>query len=325
MAVVIVRHGERMDYADKSWLAAQQEAGRPWDPPLTDSGKDQARQCGRRLKKLPAEHNLPVPTRVYCSPFTRCVETAEGIADTCGVGTVCIEDALVEDLCEDWYRAWGLPDSDGTWRGPVHRRTAPVDKEDLHPMAFQECESLMHAPSFMHDNVSKMVDINYTPTWSLKGQGLCWGRFETHDSVTARALNALQTLHQQHPTETIVLVTHGGPLTLLFNAMRAKEDSPCPHAGYTATVCVKPNGRGGWDYPIPCDNNHLDAALRVLVADRRRLGADRQPDGGARHAAARGSQSDDGVQRRQGRQRWRGSASGQDEARARKGADPGGG
>jgi hypothetical protein len=67
-----------------------------------------------------------------------------------------------------------------------------------------------------------------------------------------------------------------------------------------------------------------DAALRVLVADRRRLGADRQPDGGARHAAARGSQSDDGVQRRQGRQRWRGSASGQDEARARKGADPGG-
>ena len=50
------------------------------------------------------------------------------------------------------------------------------------------------------------------------------------------------------------------------------------------------------------------AALRSSVPRRRRLGADRQPDGGARHAAARGGQPDDGVQRRQGRQRWRGPA-----------------
>ena len=71
-----------------------------------------------------------------------------------------------------------------------------------------------------------------------------------------------------------------------------------------------------------CIEEH--AALRSPVLPGRCLGADRQPAGGARHAAARGSQPDDGVQRWQGWQRWRGSASGQDEAGAREGADPGG-
>ena len=32
MAIFVVRHGERADYVDRSWVA---NAERKWDPPLT--------------------------------------------------------------------------------------------------------------------------------------------------------------------------------------------------------------------------------------------------------------------------------------------------
>ena len=32
MPVIVLRHGERIDYIDRSWVG---KAERPWDPPLT--------------------------------------------------------------------------------------------------------------------------------------------------------------------------------------------------------------------------------------------------------------------------------------------------
>lgn len=67
----VMRHGERMDDAEPTWLAT---ATRPWDPPLTEKGHLQAQEKG---KKLRSEGFLV--TRILVSPFLRCVQTTAAV------------------------------------------------------------------------------------------------------------------------------------------------------------------------------------------------------------------------------------------------------
>lgn len=70
MSVWIVRHGERIDKVDKSWM--DNNVNKCHDPPLTDKGKWQAKLSGRNIRRRePNEIKY-----IYTSPFTRCVETS---------------------------------------------------------------------------------------------------------------------------------------------------------------------------------------------------------------------------------------------------------
>lgn len=64
----VMRHGERLDAADPTWIPT---AARPWDPPLTETGKLQALAVGQKFRS-----EGMVITRVLVSPFLRCVQTA---------------------------------------------------------------------------------------------------------------------------------------------------------------------------------------------------------------------------------------------------------
>ena len=44
--IIVIRHGERLDCVDYSWTDT---AARPYDPPLTESGVQQARETGKRF------------------------------------------------------------------------------------------------------------------------------------------------------------------------------------------------------------------------------------------------------------------------------------
>jgi len=90
----------------------------------------------------------------------------------------------------------------------------------------------------------------------LCGKGFCWGKFETREQLVERGLNALNVLHRKFPSESIVLVTHGGPLTLMFNALEV-EDKKVTVAGYTAVVVLLPNASGGWTAPVVADTSHV--------------------------------------------------------------------
>lgn len=129
--LVVMRHGERLDYTTRdaggNWQAS---AARPWDPPLTAHGVEQARLAGERIEALCAEHDLLPPKHFYSSPLKRCAETLSG---TLLPGVVRIENGLVESVNEDWYRSWCCPGSDGTWGGPNGKRTGtPIDEKSLH-------------------------------------------------------------------------------------------------------------------------------------------------------------------------------------------------
>lgn len=84
----IVRHGER---ADK---ARMHDDGWPDDPPLTKDGRETAKRAGAALRELAS---LPWAPAVYCSPYYRCLQTANELAAELGL-PVRVEPGLSE-LC----------------------------------------------------------------------------------------------------------------------------------------------------------------------------------------------------------------------------------
>lgn len=76
--LVLIRHGERADQvSDDPWNRTRQP--RPRDPPLTLKGRAQAQNAA---SSLIADNYLQslFPPVVYCSPLTRCLQTAAPIA-----------------------------------------------------------------------------------------------------------------------------------------------------------------------------------------------------------------------------------------------------
>ncbi|PHH64858.1 hypothetical protein CDD81_3924 [Ophiocordyceps australis] len=85
----VVRHGNRLDAADKKWHLTSPT---PYDPPLTYGGFLQARQVGNQIMayleqaKMDAQATAARPRRrrfkvvIHSSPFLRCVQTSIGIS-----------------------------------------------------------------------------------------------------------------------------------------------------------------------------------------------------------------------------------------------------
>jgi hypothetical protein len=101
----IIRHGERLDNVNLSWRG---KAIRPQDTPLSNMGHEQAKRLGKWLySKIP----IQTSTKIFCSPFIRCVQTAHGIASqleslqntgtfSSNIADICIEPGICED---PWY------------------------------------------------------------------------------------------------------------------------------------------------------------------------------------------------------------------------------
>ena len=92
-SIIVIRHGERLDCVDYTWA---ETAARPYDPPLTEKGVEQARDAGKRfVGKVCRESRDSNPTdtlthththtqEIHCivsSPFLRCLQTAQLISD----------------------------------------------------------------------------------------------------------------------------------------------------------------------------------------------------------------------------------------------------
>ena len=72
----IVRHGHRLDqYCRDSWLAHPRRSENAWDMPLSPIGEINSYAAGEELVK-----HLPTVKKIYTSPMSRCVKTAEIIS-----------------------------------------------------------------------------------------------------------------------------------------------------------------------------------------------------------------------------------------------------
>ena len=82
--VIVVRHGERLDYVTRdrgeNWIPT---SNRPWDPPLTTTGLQQAKSLESALPEILQNLGLsPNLSAVYSSPFYRCIQTASGLSSS---------------------------------------------------------------------------------------------------------------------------------------------------------------------------------------------------------------------------------------------------
>jgi broad specificity phosphatase PhoE len=89
----LVRHG-RADYTSKTFRDTPR--GPTFDPPLDETGREQARLLARRLVRLE-----PAPVAVYCSPLRRAAETVAPYAEAAGV-----EVRYLDDLMEVFIGEW---------------------------------------------------------------------------------------------------------------------------------------------------------------------------------------------------------------------------
>ena len=82
--LVLVRHGDRQDYANPTWRARIQALGRyPRDPPLSTLGHRQARQLGAAAAATLKRRGGTV--RVLSSPYLRCLQTITPLCDALDV------------------------------------------------------------------------------------------------------------------------------------------------------------------------------------------------------------------------------------------------
>lgn len=231
--VVVARHGERLDYVSRdatpstNWVAT---AAKPYDPPLTEHGMEQASTLGRHLRsELGKTLQLPAVSAIYASPFLRCRQTALAVKSGLESSTIkngsqeqgCgnhenipvrVELGLAESINEQWYRSWSLPGADGTWGYKINGQKK-YDPATLHPAAKEPVQNLLQDWKTDHS-----LDLNYRPRTSLtEPYSFDPVHLESRQRQRSRMEQALEAVLESG--RTVLLVSHGGPVTHLFEEL----------------------------------------------------------------------------------------------------------
>jgi hypothetical protein len=147
-----------------------------------------------------------------------------------------IEYGLAESINESWYRSWALPGADGTWG---FGKKSEIDPDSLHPASKAPVQPLLldwkllveDKASYDHEYESRTrVDTPY--------------RFypkhvESAEDQRSRMLNAVNLVKE--PGRTVVVFSHGGPVTHLYETITGNgwhvhgESSYCCYSIYRHT------------------------------------------------------------------------------------------
>lgn len=253
--VIAARHGERQDYLclmkGENWVST---SDRPWDPPLSDLGWKQGAALGERINQCIADLDLPRLSQVYSSPFQRTQETAVAANATFeDAPHVKLEYGLAELLSEPWFRSWSLPTSNGAWG--YHERdqsgaVLPVNLDTLHRAALHPASSIIVPP---HPPIEG-IDANHRSSTKLH-KVYCWGSFESIRDQRVRIESAARTLAKVG--ETVLLVSHGGPVTLLYEALTGEKWWVHGEASYASFTIYELTPEGKWVTLILNEHEHV--------------------------------------------------------------------
>ncbi|XWS32406.1 hypothetical protein CRYUN_Cryun23aG0156800 [Craigia yunnanensis] len=198
--VLVMRHGDRMDNFDPTWVKT---AERRWDPPLIQNCLARAFRTGRMFRTF-----LPFPIhRVFVSPFLRCVQTAsEVVAALCAVddnpnaksstGIVSIDPSKVKAL-SPFYCILRVSIEYGLCemlsREAIRLDVAPTD--GIFCFDVPQLEALLPSGTLDH-NVEQVY--KELPQWE-----------ETVMGTRTRYEQIIKTLADKYPSENLLLVSHG--------------------------------------------------------------------------------------------------------------------
>jgi len=252
--ILVARHGERLDdaewhYSQRAWIPT---AERPWDPPLTPTGRLQGFALGLKACHQLARLGLPPLSLIFSSPYERCYETAAAAAKAAGVPSVRVEPSLSEGQGEAFFRSWGVPGADGTWGGPAGCGMGEsVVTEELRPAARDRIGELVPLERLKQCPGSALapVEETYEPFLPFSGLEYTWGRFESERRLEERMRAFFNAVARTNTGRTVMLVSHCGPVQALFRSvMRPERDPPC---GYCALFAFsRRRGEGMWSAPL---------------------------------------------------------------------------
>ena len=265
--VVMARHGERKDYVEKEagnkWIPT---TNKPWDPPLTEHGLNQSRRMGRAIQQTLKDLNLPPISAVYSSPLQRCRQTAlaaiDGLSEQHSL-RVCIENGLMESANATWYGSWCFDGSDSTWgyrpRKPdgsiMHLHE--IDVSTVHEAAKKTVQQILDKNVLLEDcDLSiEAVDTSYESISQVPAP-YCWGNFETRQQQRERMKTTMELLAKND--ESILCVSHGGPVTHLYEQLTGNDWTCHGESSYTCiSIYVQENG-GEWQPLLVNDSKHLE-------------------------------------------------------------------
>eukprot|EP00193_Tetraselmis_chui_P012406 CAMPEP_0177783052 /NCGR_PEP_ID=MMETSP0491_2-20121128/18863_1 /TAXON_ID=63592 /ORGANISM="Tetraselmis chuii, Strain PLY429" /LENGTH=268 /DNA_ID=CAMNT_0019303529 /DNA_START=109 /DNA_END=911 /DNA_ORIENTATION=+ len=256
MPLLIVRHGERFDYVNRDWIPT---SNRPWDPPLTETGKSQALQAGAAIQEALCAHGLPPITRAFSSPLVRCVETSLGILTaTAPEVAVCVEPSLVETICKEWYHSyWGVPGANAEWGGPPGCRVGDhVSEEQLHRGALRPAGVLLRTAADHAEALrSTRLDTSYAAFLPNDALSQRWGSEEMEEDTMRRLGEFAEHCVRVFPGETVLLCTHGGPATMAYRVLSGDMDDTLK-CGYTG-IFLMMKEPSGWKTLMKASTDHI--------------------------------------------------------------------
>ncbi|KAG0616420.1 hypothetical protein M758_5G114000 [Ceratodon purpureus] len=198
----VMRHGQRWDDANRDWI--HEPGVRTWDPPLTDAGVEQARSAGVKMR---GEGVLV--TRIFVSPFLRCVQTAAGF-----IKGMYPEGSDMSNLkVSIEYGLSELMNNRAIWYPPADPRnvevwTLPLDK------LFSELPS-------------GVVDVSVQPVFPKLPE---WD--ETREDGRCRYVKTFYEVADRFPHENILCISHGEGIQVSFKDL--KPDVVVNHVHYCA-------------------------------------------------------------------------------------------
>ena len=145
-----------------------------------------------------------------------------------------VELGLAESINENWYRSWSLPGANGTWGycpPGLTKKQHVIDPETLHPAAKQPIQTLLDWKKALQDNNnntdnnSKIIspeslDMTYTSQTTIDTPYTFHPRrLESRQDQQQRMLQVVEIVSQEHPGQTVVLVSHGGPVAHLYEEL----------------------------------------------------------------------------------------------------------
>jgi broad specificity phosphatase PhoE len=176
--IFVLRHGMRAD-DDRYDRGAVQ---RTWDPPLSDRGRQQVYEQGAVIQSIMEQQKKSI-TRIVSSPFTRCLQTSDVLAERFKIHECIKIDNGVSELMS---RAVIL---DRNKKIEMIRKQGLVVHTDDIPALFSNCLTGASSPALG-------VPVNQTETDDHKGAGY------------ARFKNSITRIADEDPTQNIVIVTH---------------------------------------------------------------------------------------------------------------------
>jgi len=87
--IIVIRHGNRLDFLDKNWLEKHPEQLEKTNSPLSDCGIQQAVEVASYISK---HYDVQ---KVFSSPYLRTLQTAEPISHKLNI-PICVENCIAE-------------------------------------------------------------------------------------------------------------------------------------------------------------------------------------------------------------------------------------